>query len=128
MAIPDPKYVLDLAQQIVSAKANLAELQAKWDALFAPQAAEETVPNKGGRKPDPEGNSAKVIAAINSDPTIEWNVEKIEKHTHLTRKQVEKCLFNLCATGKIRRVGRGLYAAMAASAKSATELGMARVN
>lgn len=107
--VPDPKYVLELAQALVDARSNLAELQAKWDALFASPPAE--APNKGGRKLDPDGNSARVLAAINSAANEIWSADRVEQHTGLTRKQVEKALYNLCAAGKINRVERGKYGA-----------------
>ena len=112
MVVPDPKYVLELVQAIVSAKESLANLQTKWDALFAAHPVETAASNKGGRKPDPDGYSTKALAAIESLPNETWNVDRVARYTGLTRKQVEKCLYNLCSSDKIRRVGRGQYAAI----------------
>jgi hypothetical protein len=114
MAVPDTQYVLSLAQQIENAKTNLRQLEEKWTSLFAgvPSPAEAPL-KKGGRKPDPDGNSAKVIAAINSAPNETWSADRVQRKTGLARKQVEKCLYNLCAANKIRRAGRGLYASSA---------------
>jgi hypothetical protein len=118
VVIPDPKYVLSLASQIEETKGRLAQLQAKWDALFSPQpgpveaSSERQVARKRtGRKAAPNGLASKVIRAIESEPLHEWDAERIGDQTHIPLKQVRKALTNLYAGHRIQRTGRGVYAA-----------------
>ena len=116
--IPDPKYVLSLASQIEETKSRLAQLQAKWDALFSQQpgpvqaSPERRVARKRtGRKAAPNGLASKVTRVIESEPLREWNAERICDQTHIPLKQVRKALSNLHAGHKIKRIVRGVYAA-----------------
>jgi predicted transcriptional regulator len=107
MSAPDPKFVLDLANEIETTKSTLAKLQSRWNALFATGTLPTT--KRMGRKPNPTGNAAKVLKAINSNLATSWNADMVAEATRLSRKKVDKAVFNLCAANKIHRVGRGLY-------------------
>ena len=127
MTIPDTKYVLELANEIESVKARLALLQSKWTDLFS-SAGQVPEPNRGGRKADPDGPASKVVAALETNPLRVWNANDLAQHLGLTRKQVEKALFNLCDAGKIKRVDRGTYAANAYRLPEENTLEEAAVN
>jgi hypothetical protein len=111
MAIPEPQEVLKLATDIVSAKEHLASLQSRWDALFS---GNSDFP-KGGRKPDPDGISSRVLAAIEGNPDEHFGASDLERKLGIDRKKVERALNNLFVAKKITRHSRGNYEAMVIS-------------
>jgi hypothetical protein len=114
MSAPDTKFVLQLAQAIEDAKANLTQLQAKWEALFSgPSIAEPLQPTerKGGRKPSPDGIASRTLQVIESDRDIEFDADLISTRLGVARKQIDKALANLYAAQKIERPSRGRYKA-----------------
>jgi hypothetical protein len=107
---PDPKYVLQLAQELETAKTQVAELQAKWDALFTSATPAEGG-SKGGRRRAPEGIASRALALINSAPDEHFDANMVARRLECTRKQAEKALNNLYAASKISRFSRGCYEA-----------------
>lgn len=111
MPVPDTKYVLDLARSIEEKKAQLAELQARWADLFSkanqpePQEAQ-----RSGRKIDPDGIAAKVLATLDANAHSDFSVLGLAAAAHLPGPQVRKALANLLASSKIQRTARGRYA------------------
>lgn len=111
MKAPDTKYVLDLARQIEETKSHLADLEAKWEGIFSGTGREPSTPNTGAKSsPYPDGPAARILAFLESNRNAIWTVDGLEERTSLTRKQVEKALYNLAAAKKIQRKGRGQYA------------------
>jgi hypothetical protein len=121
MSSPNPEEVLQLAKQIVDVKATLAALQSKWDGYFAssPVAANGVAipvsaePRRGGRKPDADSVTGRVVAFINSDPLAHYDAGDISRGLGIEKKQAELILFKLYANKRIGKHSRGNYEAIA---------------
>jgi hypothetical protein len=119
MSSPNPEEVLKLAKEIVDTKAALASLQSKWDGYFgsSPVAsgshgAASAAPRKGGRKPDADSVTGRVLAFINSDPLAHFDAADIQRGVGIDKKQAERTLFKLYAAKKIGKFSRGNYEAI----------------
>ncbi len=121
-AVPDTKFVLDLAQKIEEKKAQLAELQSQWEGLFSqPAQPEPQEAARGGRKIDPDGIAAKVLATLDSNSHSDFSVVGAATAAHLPELKVRKALANLLAANRIKRTGRGRYAGKAYQAPPENE-------
>jgi hypothetical protein len=116
MSVPNPQEVLKLAADMVEAQNVLTSLQIKWASLFngsSPPAPIEIRPSerKGGRKPDPDGTTSRVLKAIEDSPNEHFDSELLHRKLGIERKKIERALYNLYTAEKIEKHSRGNYEA-----------------
>jgi hypothetical protein len=105
MTTPDPIEVRTLIDEIVDAKETLALLEARWAALFSPKAE----PQKGGRKPDPNGVTSRVLAYLEENRHAAYDPPTLSRNIEADKDKVDSALYNLFTAGKIVRPVRGHY-------------------
>jgi hypothetical protein len=117
MSTPNPREVLDLANEIVKAEDHLSTLKQRWEVLFAGQSrftangeAAILQPKKPGRPARSGSLSSMVLALINSGTTEFYDVNYISQTLSADRERVSNTLHNLVVAKKINRVRRGIYA------------------
>jgi hypothetical protein len=107
---PDPQEVLDLAKQLVEAKATLDELTRKWEKIFShsdssPQPAKE-------KRTD--SFAAKVRGVLAKEPGRVFTIGQVADLAEGDTLKVGRTLFRLANTGHVENAGRGLYRAPSA--------------
>src|SRR5579871_1475417 len=103
MKTPDPIEVRNLIDEIVAAKEALAALEARWHALFSPQIE----PQRGGRKPDPNGVTSRLLAYLEENRHMAFDPSTLSRNIDADKDKVDSALYNLFAAGKIVRPARG---------------------
>lgn len=94
--------------------ANLAKLQARWDTFFPPSTPPPTAPvppRKGGRQPDPNSDTSRILAKLNLNPQMSFDAAELHESMSIEKKKIERTLFKLYAAKKIAKAGRGRYKA-----------------
>jgi hypothetical protein len=109
-----PEEILELAKSIVTAKTNLATLQARWDAFISASSGtrgKSYPPRKGGRKPNSKSVTGRVLAHVNANYDLSFNAGELSEVLKISKKQAETTLFKLNAAKKINKHSRGRYEA-----------------
>jgi hypothetical protein len=107
---PDPQEVLDLAKQMVEAKATLDALTRKWEKIFS-HAEASPRPAKEKRT---DSFAAKVRTVLANEPGRVFTIGQVAELTDGDALKVGRTLFRLANTGHVSNAGRGLYRAPAA--------------
>jgi hypothetical protein len=104
---PDPQEVLNLAAQLVEAKATLEALTRKWDKIFSQNGA----PSTRAKEKRTDSFAAKVRSVLAKEPERIFTIGQVADVTGGGNLKVGRTLFRLANTGHVLNAGRGLYRA-----------------
>jgi hypothetical protein len=111
---PEPKYVLQLAANLETARADVLRLEEEWDKLFPESASAESANAPTVRIPSaPRSNSAiaKTLAHINANPNEDFVASHLAYLLHVPPASMRTNLAKLYKQGDIDKQGNGIYRA-----------------
>lgn len=108
MPTPDPRAIVELANEIIATENQLVSLNERWEKLFQGSPVPQ-IRNNGGRPPREDSTASQVLRAIRADGSRDWNAQEMSDHLQVNKQQVESALYNLFVAKKIDRIDRGRY-------------------
>lgn len=127
---PQPEYVLKLAERLMAAKRDLADLQAEWDGLFATgiQAAIPFKPTVVRSRPTGANNGARkrITDMFDQSPEKAFGAKDVAAQFRMKIGSARTNLSKLVKAGRIEKRGIGFYGSnllsKSAHEKEATEV------
>jgi hypothetical protein len=112
---PDPKYVIDLATKLDSARETVARLEQLWDSLFLeiPAIAVAAAPaNHVERNMRTNSAISRTLDFINAHPDEVYDSSELSGNLGIPIASTRTNLAKLYKDGKVRKVRDGVYASL----------------
>jgi hypothetical protein len=114
---PEPKEIIDLANQILAAEETVKRLRLKWDSYFSgtvssPSKAIRPIRRKAaGRAIQPDSLQGSITLAMEAEPFKTFTAAYFSEKLNADINKVRNTLARLAYKGKIHSNTKGVYSA-----------------